>query len=651
MRRRMIHFLKQLKKNTIMNFYAHSCKNSLLPAVSYYFADKSNFMRKVLLAFSLAICMASFGQSTYWQQAVDYKMDINFDVETHRFTGDQTLVYTNNSPDTLYRAFWHLYFNAFQPNSMMDMRSRTIKDPDGRVGSRISALKADEIGFHKIESLKQEGEDVEFKITDTVLEADLASPILPGQSVTFTMKFNSQVPSQIRRSGRFNKEGVDYSMSQWFPKIAEYDEMGWHSHPYVGREFYSPWGKYEVNITIDKNYVLGGTGVLQNGNDIGYGYEDEGVKVKKSKDKTNTWKFKADMVHDFVWAADPKYTHLTRTMADGLVLHFLYIDSKKTENWEFLPEMTEKAFDFIEANYGEYPFPQYSVIQGGDGGMEYPMATLITGERSLRSLVGVTVHEAIHSWYQGLLATNESYYAWMDEGFTTFATAETMAVLFTDGENTRTQAGNYRGYVQGATYAGFEEPLSTHADHFTSNGAYGWGSYTKGAVILAQLRYLVGEEVFAKALKRYFNEWKFKHPDLNDFIRVFEKESGLELHWYFEYMVNTVHDIDYAITGVSDGSNGLQITLKKEGIVPMPIDLTITKKDGSVIEFYAPLGLMRGEKPGSDDRATGADWLWTHPEYTATIEGLSASEIESIEIDSKGFMADVNLDNNVWKGN
>ncbi|MEQ9231151.1 MAG: M1 family metallopeptidase [Cyclobacteriaceae bacterium] len=605
------------------------------------------FLTSLLLA-SLTLASA---QSNYWQQAVDYKMDINFDVETHRFTGDQTLVYTNNSPDTLYQAFWHLYFNAFQPKSMMDMRSRTIKDPDGRVGSRISALKPGEIGFHKIQSLKQDGNDLEFKIEDTILEVKLSSPILPGESATFTMNFNSQVPSQIRRSGRFNKEGVDYSMAQWFPKIAEYDEMGWHSHPYVGREFYSPWGKYQVNITIDKKYVLGGTGTLQNGNEIGYGYEDEGIKIKKNKEKTNTWKFVAENVHDFVWAADPDYTHVTRTMADGLVLHFLYIDSKKTENWEYLPELTEKAFDFIEENYGEYPFPQYSVIQGGDGGMEYPMATLITGERSLRSLVGVTVHEAIHSWYQGLLATNESYYAWMDEGFTTFASAETMAVLFADGENTRTQEANYSGYVRGATYEGFEEPLSTHSDHYTTNGAYGWGAYTKGAVILGQLRYLVGEEVFKRALKRYFNEWKFKHPDLNDFIRVYEKESGLELHWYFEYMVNTVHDIDYSITAVTEANGGTQITMKNEGKVPMPIDLTITKTDGSVIEFYAPLGLMRGEKPGNEGRIQGSDWLWTHPEYTATIEGVTPSEIQKIEIDAAGYMADVNRENNSWEAN
>ena len=607
-------------------------------------------MRKAFGTTLILMSFVSTAQPGYWQQQVDYKMDINFDVETHRFTGDQTLIYKNNSPDTLTRAFWHLYFNAFQPGSMMDVHNRTIKDPSSKIGDKILKLSPQEIGYHNINSLKQNGYDLKYAIEGTVLEVELVEPILPGESSKFEMTFDSQVPNQIRRSGRFNAEGVDYSMAQWFPKLAEYDEMGWHTHPYVAREFYAPWGGYEVNITIDKNFVIGGTGVLQNPNEIGMGYEDEGVKVKKSKEDTKTWRFKAENVHDFVWAADPDYTHLTRTMEDGLVLHFFYIDGKNTENWEFLPDMTENAFDFIEDNYGEYPFPQYSVIQGGDGGMEYPMATLITGERSLRSLVGVTVHEGIHSWYQGLLATNESYFAWMDEGFTSYASGETMAVLFKDGENFRNKTGNYNGYIRKASYVGNafkEEALSTHSDHFVSNESYGFAAYTKGAMILGQLRYLMGIENFGTGLKKYFNQWKFKHPDMNDFVRVMEKESGLELHWYFEYMVNTTHTIDYSIDAVAEENGKSIITLKKNGVVPMPIDLTITKTDGTKIQYYAPLAMMRGEKPSEDGRILGRDWPWTHPEYKVELD-IPNTDIQKIVIDEASLMADVDRSNNVW---
>lgn len=597
-------------------------------------------------AFLLAVVGVS-AQPGYWQQAVDYKMDIQFHAVTHQFKGTQKLVYTNNSPDTLTSAYWHLYFNAFQPGSAMDIHNRGIADPDTRL-SRIATMKPEEIGYQRIQSLKQDGIDLQHHVEGTVLEVKLNKPLLPGKSTTFDMVFDAQVPAQTRRSGRNNAEGVDYSMSQWFPKLAEYDEMGWHAHPYIAREFYAPWGNYEVNITIDKKFVVAASGILQNGDEIGYGYETEGAKLPKTKEKTHTWRFKAERVHDFMWAADTEYTHVKRVTPEGLMLRFFYIKSKDTENWDYLPEMMEKAFSFIQTNFGKYPYPQFSVIQGGDGGMEYPMSTLVTGKRSLRSLVGVSVHEALHSWYQGLLATNESYLAWMDEGFTTYATAETMAVLFTDGENTRSQAANYAGFIRRAK-TGTEEPLSIHADHYMTNSSHTWGAYVKGAVILGQLQYVIGEDAFKRGLLNYFNQWKFKHPDLNDFVRVFEKTSGLELHWYFEYMVNTSHFIDYAVGSVTETNGKTTIELQKIGVMPMPVDVTITYDNGTTVNYFAALDLMRGNKPSkAATDIVGKDWPWTNPNYSIELES-GAAKVVRVEIDPSGWMADVNRDNNIWK--
>ena len=250
--------------------------------------------------------LVAFAQNntSYWQQHVEYTMNIDFDVKKYQYDGEQELVYTNNSPDTLYKAYYHLYFNAFQPGSEMDVRSRTIKDPDSRVGDRISKLSEDEIGFIKVKSLMQDGENASYQVKGTVLEVRLANPILPGNSTTFDMKFEGQVPVQIRRSGRNSAEGVALSMTQWYPKLAEYDFEGWHADPYIGREFHGVWGNFDVKIKIDKDYILGGTGYLQNPNEIGYGYEDEGVKVKR-KGRKLTWHFIAPDVHDFTWAADP----------------------------------------------------------------------------------------------------------------------------------------------------------------------------------------------------------------------------------------------------------------------------------------------------------------------------------------------------------
>jgi hypothetical protein len=213
--------------------------------------------------------------------------------------------------------------------------------------------------------------------------------------------------------------------------MANYDEQGWHANPYIGREFYGIFGDYDVKITIDKSYVLGGTGYLQNANEIGHGYQEEGEKVKQATGNDLTWHFYAPKVHDFMWAADSHYTHDKIHMENGITVHHLYVKNSKTkDNWEKLKEYTPQAIRFLSEKFGQYPYKQFSVIQGGDGGMEYPMSTLITGERPLNSLVGVMVHELAHIWFHGVLGTNESLFPWMDEGFTTYASNLAMAEIF-----------------------------------------------------------------------------------------------------------------------------------------------------------------------------------------------------------------------------
>ena len=351
---------------------------------------KKGFVFSFFLLLSIQFVIA---QPERWQQRVQYKMDIDFDVKKHQFNGNQIIKYTNNSPDTLDRIFYHLYFNAFQPGSMMDVRSRTISDPDPRVDDRIFNLTPEEIGYHKISALSQDGIPLNFEMVETILEVKLAKPILPGKTTSLEMSFSSQVPLQIRRSGRNNAEGIDYSMAQWYPKLCEYDYQGWHANPYIGREFYGVWGDFDVTLHIDAKYMVGGTGYLQNPEQIGKGYTQNTVIPKPDKNGKLSWHFIAPNVHDFLWAADPDYTHTSLKRADGLTLHFYYQSNDKTkDNWEALPAIMDKAFDYINKNFGQYDYKQYSFIQGGDGGMEYPMATLITGERNIGSLAGVAVH-------------------------------------------------------------------------------------------------------------------------------------------------------------------------------------------------------------------------------------------------------------------
>ena len=605
-------------------------------------------MRNYGLIIMLFLSINSFAQNGYWQQKVDYKMEIDFNAKKNQFKGVQELTYTNNSPDTLNKIFYHLYYNAFQPGSMMDVRSRNIPDPDPRVGDRISKLKKNEIGYHNIFSVLHLKDSLKFFVEGTILEVHLSRPLLPGKTMDFVMNFESQVPVQIRRTGRHNMENVDFSMTQWYPKLCEYDIDGWHTNPYIGREFHGVWGDFDVKIKIDSSYVLGGTGVVANPLEVGCGYEDEGSQLKKNDQATKTWHFIAENVHDFAWAADPDYLHEKSVLPNGTVIHFLHIDDTLNDNWLKLKDYAVRCFEYMNENFGIYPYPQYSVIQGGDGGMEYPMCTLITAGGSFGGLVSVTVHEAIHSWYQGLLATNESKYEWMDEGFCTFAQYKTLNFLYEKNVINPLNR-QYGGYYRLANTT-YQEPLTTHADFYKLNYVYGTNAYSKGAVFLSQLGYIIGDETLMKGMRKYYYQWRFKHPTPTDFKRIMEKESGLELDWYFEQFVETVNTIDYGIKDVKKKGKQTEIILSRNKEIPMPIDVFVVLKDGSVQWYNIPLRIMRGEK-GKDiypmEMMVLDDWPWVNPEYNFSIN-VPLKAIKEIQIDPSGRLADIDQEDNVY---
>lgn len=610
-------------------------------------------LSSLCLLFCAAVVQA---QPDRWQQRVNYEMAIDMNVQKHQYRGNQRLTYFNNSPDTLYKVFYHLYFNAFQPNSMMDTRARTIGGGNNRFGDRISKLKPEEQGWIKVADLKQNGKAARFETNETILEVTLAEPILPNSSAVLEMVWDAQVPVQIRRSGRDNREGVAYSMSQWYPKLCEYDYQGWHANPYIGGEFYGVWGDFDVKITIDKRFVVAAGGYLQNPQEVGHGYETSNAPLNLPAGDKFTWHFKTPNVHDFVWAADPEYTHTKILADDGTIMRFFWKKGKGYDKqWEQLPAIMNRARTIMNERFGKYPYGEYSFIQGGDGGMEYPMATLITGNRGLTSLVGVSVHEQLHSWYQMILGTNESLYAWMDEGFTSYAETIVENELAREGLLPGRKAtenpfeGNYSAYVSLAT-GGNEEPLTTHADRFKSVYAYSLAAYVKGCVFMRQLEYVIGEENVAKGLLRYFDTWKFKHPNANDLIRVFEKQSGLELDWYKEDFVHTTNTIDYAVKSVEkEGRKTTEVVIERLGDMAMPLDIVVTYTDGDQEIFYAPLESMRGEKPAESKlpRTILPDHRWVDPTYTFEIPEKT-KKIAKVEIDPTGRLADVNRENNTW---
>ena len=522
----------------------------------------------------------------------------------------------------------------------MDVRSLNIKDPDRRVRDRISKLKPNEIGYIKVNSLKQNGVLVSHETVGTILEVKLNEPIKSGESVTLEMNFDAQVPVQIRRSGRNNKEGVAFSMAQWYPKLAEYDFQGWHTPPYIAREFQGVWGDFDVTIHIDKNYTVGGSGNLQNPQEVGHGYQDASQELNLPAGDKLTWNFKAPDVHDFMWAADPEYKHDVLKMENGIDLHFLYkenLDSKYLKNWQELQPKVAELMTYFSKNVGQYPYKQYSVIQGGDGGMEYAMATLITGERNFGSLFGVTAHEMAHTWFQFLLATNESLHPWMDEGFTTYISNKAENEILKENKD-NPHAGSYSGY-RTIVDNGYEESLSTHADRYHTNWAYGTASYSKGNIFLSQLEYVIGKENVENGLKKYFTDFSFKHPTPNDIKRSMEKVSEIDLGWYLNEWTQTLHTIDYGVKSV----NGKTITLERIGKMPMPMDVEVVYQDGTIESFNIPLEMMRGNKPTTS--TVLKDWGWAYPTYSFDV----SKEVKSIVIDKSGLMADINSENNTFE--
>ena len=614
-----------------------------------------------LIATLCVIFTTSFATAqNYWQQAVDYKMDVHMNVKNYQYKGTQRLVYTNNSPDTLNVVFYHLYFNAFQPGSEMDSHLQSLPDPDPRMAtnvgtkdkpqwvSRISQLKPNEVGYLKVLSLTQDGQSVSYEHASTILKVKLAKPILPKGQAVFEMTFEGQVPVMIRRAGRNSPDGVALSMAQWYPKMVAYDFKGWHATEYLGREFYGVWGDFDVKITIDKNYILGGSGVLQNPNEVGCGYEEAGAKVPKVKSKTKTWHFVAKRVHDFTWSADPEYVHDKVALKDGKTFHFLY--KKYKENWKRIqPEMV-KVYDFYNTIVGKYPWEQYTFLQGGDGGMEYAMCTLIVGNERYESLLGTAIHELGHAWFQHLLGTDEATYPWMDEGFTSFIEDLAKQLVIHPNSGHIPFGNAYKAYFTLAT-SQFDETPITHSDRYASNYAYSINSYRKGTLFLTQLGYIIGDKVVIKALQEYYKQWAFKSPTPNDFIRIAEKVSGMQLQWFLNEFMQTTHTADYAVESVKAKGNKTEIVLKRIGRMPLPIDLFVVEKSKKVHYYYIPLRMQFGNKPNPYmlfDQEVMPAWGWGNTTYTLEIN-MPLEKIQTVAIDADNLSVDINKANNVFQ--
>lgn len=608
-------------------------------------------MRKsFIILFAFVISQFQAQQNAYYQQAAQYKMDIDVNAEQFTYQGTQTLKYRNNSPDELNVVYFHLYWNAFKPNSMMDQRVASQgKNGDSRLQkdgiSRLASIPKNEEGAQNIHWIKQNGKELKFEIQETVMKVYLDKPIKAHSKTTFTMEWDAVIPQQIRRAGRNNNEGVDMTMTQWYPKIAEYDYDGWATFDYVGREFHAPFADFDVTIKINKDYVVGAGGTLLNPKEV-KGY-DASAQIKADQNKA-TWKWTAKNMLDFAWAADKDYSVESFDVPQGPKVYFVYLKNDKTKAWGEAKPYVTKYFQIMNSKFGKYAYPSYAFIQGGDGGMEYGMSTMILGEaKNIEDLMGLMAHEGSHSWYQQMLATNEPVRPWMDEGFTSYAESYVMHQLFPPKDNRPNafveKIDAYRKFLKKQ----IEEPAVWLGDHHDNGTAYSYASYVKGELYLVQLGYIVGEENLSKIMTEYFKKWSMKHPTDRDFLHIAQKVSGMDLKWFHHYWINTTKTIDYGIKDVQYGNTSTTITLVNNSQVPMPIDFSVITADNKMVNYQIPLNMTHTwkTKDAFGEFTTLKYWPWTQKEYTLTIP-YNKSQLSVLGIDFSHRLADVNPEDN-----
>jgi hypothetical protein len=619
----------------------------------------------VVLSLITILPQTASAMRDYWQQRVKYKIDVTLIDSIHSLEGKLSVQYFNNSPDTLREVYFHLYYLAFQPGSMMQVRADAISS--GTISPKILALKESEQGKYRIDQITTEAGAASHEITGTVMKVSLPKPLLPNTSTTISFTYFEQIPKQTRRGGWMSSEGVEYSMAQWYPKIAEYDERGWNANEYIAREFYGVWGDFDVSITLPSSFTVAASGQVQNPQEVGRGYdkiaagEKSGQAMPEEKSGMTTWKWRAENVHDFAWVADKTYIHDWATIRDSITIHAIYKTSVM-KMWTNTLKYTEFMINTMSDLYYPYPYRNFYNTHAGDGGMEYPQLVQNTGFRSELSMAGITAHEGAHQWFYGILGNNEIREAYLDEGFTSYATTQIMVKQFGNEQQypgaerswldwfipkPNNKGDNYRGYLSLAK-SGYEEPLTIPHDWFREDVGAG-EVYSKTQAILSMLEYTLGESTFDRGMKEYFNRWKFKHPMLTDFQRTMEDVAHTDLDWFFDQWFSTDRTVDYGICGLNseETANGYLTTVKlyNNDQAVMPIDLLLRYTDGTSEIATIPLSAnhpSQYKKPES--KLFFPAWDWVAREYEGKL--TTSKRVRVAEIDTSWRLQDLNRWNN-----
>ncbi len=584
----------------------------------------------------------------YWEQRADYDLHGTLDTAAKALTGQMTLKYTNNSPDTLRFVWMQVEQNAFKSGSL----NSYVFPPDSRFGARN--FEGGDVIDHFNEVTAGKQMPLKTRVEGTIMKVDLAAPLAPGHSTTFDVAWHFNIPEH--GADRMGRDGSLYELAQWYPRMCVYDDLrGWNTEPYLGQgEFYLEYGDFNLAVTVPAGYIVAATGTLQNANEVltpteisrlaQASHSDTPVhiitqqdltsgKARPRKTGTMTWRFHANDVRDAVWAASPDYMWDASSWQGHMA--YGYYRPSAIDTWKDAADMSRMSIMEYSERWFPYPYPQISAVEGPISGMEYPMLAMETKSADKYDLYNVVTHEIGHMWYPMIVGSNERMHMWQDEGFNTFINYFSEARRFPEKGTYAERIAHDRALVENYMQHDVDQPLEVQPDRINPQ-LLGENAYVKTAVGLGQLRdEILGPEIFDDAFRAYTRRWAFKHPSPDDFFHTMENVSGIRLDWFFrEWFIENPH-FDVAVDTVEQKQVGnidsLAVLYVNHARGVLPLHVRFTFNDGSTQTFDYPAEIW------------STNTTFYEREYAFT-----GKKVTKIEIDPDKRSVDIDRTNNVW---
>jgi hypothetical protein len=529
--------------------------------------------------------------ANYWQIQTDYNIKASLNPNTQIITGSETITLHNNSPVEMTQIVLKLDHNIFR-GDVPRGSSVPAETTEGMVLTRIT-VNGDLVDLAPIPRPRQRGGQLAprleaSRLQQTVAYISLAKPIPANSKATIEIDWNTKLPGGQKGNAHRMTQRWDNTLfqpTQWFPRVAKFDDLrGWKTQPYLGpAEFFNNFGRFDVKIKVPAGWLVSGTGVLQNPEEVLMpsirerlakitdsddeitivGIDERGAGKATANGESLTWHFVADQVNDFAWATSADFIwKATRATIPGkgeIPIHMVYLP-ERAERFARAGVLGRHALEFYSNLWAPYAFPQLTFQDGPSAGMEYPMV--------VNSNQGAADHEIAHQWWPMMLGTNETRYGWMDEGFNSY-----MNILSANDSRGVPFNLDGRGMSYGRVSGGEDEATMMWNANYGGDG-YGYQTYSKAPAMLSMLGGIVGDDKVIAAMKKYSEVWAFKHPSPWDYMFFMNNELDQNLEWFWYYWLWTTESVEGSIQNVETGSN-TEVTVHQAGEMPSPVVLKV----------------------------------------------------------------------------